>query len=119
MAVSQILGTLRAPKNLSISQWADAKRYLSPESSAEPGKYYTERAEYCRGIMDALSDPTVKEIDVMTSSQIGKSTLLENFIGYFIDQDPAPILLIQPTLEMAKVFSTEPVGPHASKYPLP
>lgn len=80
---------------------------LSPESSAEPGRYYTERAEYQRGIMDAFSAPDIERVVVMTSSQVGKTTILENVIGYHIEHDPSPILAIQPTLEISKAFSKD------------
>ena len=50
---------VKPPPRLSVSQWADKNRKLSPESSSEPGSWKTSRAEYQRGIMDALSDPAV------------------------------------------------------------
>ncbi len=43
----------------------------------------------------------------MTSSQVGKTTLLENIIGYFIHYEPSPILMVQPTLSMAQSFSKD------------
>ncbi|HON94153.1 MAG TPA: phage terminase large subunit family protein, partial [Deltaproteobacteria bacterium] len=55
---------------------------LSPEASAEHGKWYTARAEYQRGIMDAFSDPTIETVVVMSSAQIGKTEILNNVIGY-------------------------------------
>jgi phage terminase large subunit GpA-like protein len=78
---------------------------LSREASAEPGKWRTERAPYQRGIMDAFSDPRVERVVVMSSAQIGKSECLLNVLGYYIDQDPAPILLMQPTIRDAEEFS--------------
>ena len=39
---------------LTVSEWADAHRYLSPRASAEPGRYRTDRTPYMRAIMDAL-----------------------------------------------------------------
>lgn len=36
---------------LSVSEWADKNRVLTTESSAEPGPWRTERAEYQREIM--------------------------------------------------------------------
>ena len=59
-----IMKTLRPPPKLTISQWADRYRRLSSESSAEPGYWRTARAEYQRGIMDAITDGTVKEAPV-------------------------------------------------------
>ena len=55
-----------------MSQWADQTRRLSPEASAEPGRWYTARAEYMRGVMDAVSDPTVRQVVVMSVAQVGK-----------------------------------------------
>jgi len=102
---------LKPPPKLTVSQWADSERRLSPESSAEPGKWYTSRAEYLRGIMDALNDPSVKQVVVMSSAQVGKTEFILNAIGFFIDRDPAPILCIQPTLGMGQAFSKERLAP--------
>lgn len=102
---------LAPPPDLTVSQWADARRRLSPEASAEPGRWDTRRAEYQRGIMDAVSDPAVHTVVVMSSAQVGKSEILLNGLGYFIDQDPAPILLLQPTVEMGEAFSKDRLAP--------
>ena len=101
----------KSPPKLTISEWADEKRYLSPEASAEPGKYKTDRAEYQRGIMDAFSDPATERVVVMSSAQVGKTEILNNIVGYFIDQDPSSILNLQPTLEMAQTWSKDRLAP--------
>lgn len=95
------------PPNLSISEWADSFRKLSPEASAEPGQWKTSRAEYQRGIMDAFSDPGIDEVVVMTCAQVGKTEILNNVCGYFIAQDASPILVVQPTLDMAQTWSKD------------
>lgn len=102
---------LSPPPDLTVSQWADAHRRLSKESSAEAGQWRTDRAPYQREIMDAINDPTVEDIVIMASSQVGKSEIILNALGYFIDYDPSPILLIQPTENKAKDFSKERVAP--------
>lgn len=43
----------------------------------------------------------------MSSSQTGKTQALLNAIGYFADQDPSAILVVQPTVDDAKDFSKE------------
>lgn len=101
------LAVFRPPPRLTISQWADRHRRLSPESSAEPGQWNTDRAPYQREIMDVITDPAVENVVLMTSAQIGKTAVLENVIGYFVSQDPSPILVLQPTLEMAQAFSKD------------
>lgn len=106
--------TLRAaapPPDLTISQWADHYRRLSPEASAEAGRWSTSRAEYQRGMMDAVSDPSIEQIVFMTSAQVGKTEIINNVCGYHIQQDPAPMLVVQPTLEMAKSWSQERLAP--------
>lgn len=102
---------LAPPPDLTVSQWADAKRRLSPEASAEPGRWDTSRAEYQRGILDALSDAAVTTVVVMSSAQVGKTEAVLNVCGFFIDQDPAPILVLQPTLEMGQAFSKDRLAP--------
>ncbi|MER2031073.1 MAG: phage terminase large subunit family protein [Solibacillus sp.] len=85
-------GVVAPPPKLTVSQWADSHRVLSKESSAGPGKWNTDRAPYQREIMDSISDPDTAEIVVMSSAQVGKSELINNIIGYYIDYDPSPML---------------------------
>ena len=66
------LSILRPPPELSISDWADANRRLSSEASAEPGQWRTSRAEYQRGIMDAISDGAVESVVIMSRGPGGQ-----------------------------------------------
>ena len=95
------------PPNLKISDWADRYRRLSPESSAEAGAWRTDRAPYQREIMDSFNDPDIQRIIFMKSAQVGATEILLNVIGYYIDQDPAPMLIMQPTLQMGQAFSKD------------
>lgn len=102
---------MKPPENLTVSQWADKKRRLSPESSAEPGPWRTSRTPYLREIMDAFNDPKVRRIVFVSSSQIGKSECMNNIIGYIIDEDPGSILFIHPTTVDAKEYSKLRIAP--------
>jgi phage terminase large subunit GpA-like protein len=64
-----------------------------------------------RGIMDAMSDPAVHTVVVMSSAQVGKTELCLNALGFYIDQDPSPILVLQPTLDMGQAFSKDRLAP--------
>lgn len=55
--------------------------------------------------MDAFTDPTIREIVIRASSQIGKSTIIENILGFIIDQDPGPCLFYFPERESAEEFA--------------
>src|SRR5579859_7883228 len=105
------LAGFKPPRRLTVSQWADENRVLSLEGSAEPGRWRTARAEYQRGIMDAFTDRRVTDIVIMTSAQVGKTEVLNNIIGYLMDQDPCPILMVQPTLKMAESVSKDRLTP--------
>ncbi|WP_201353829.1 phage terminase large subunit family protein [Hydrogenimonas urashimensis] len=105
------MAVMAPPPKLKVSEWADRYRMLSAEASAEPGRWDTSRAEYQRDIMDAFVDPSIHTIVWMSSAQTGKTEQLLNIIGYFISQDPSPILMLQPTLEMAQTFSKDRLAP--------
>jgi len=115
--VKKALATLRPPPELTISDWADTNRRLSSEASAEPGQWRTSRAEYQRGIMEAISDARVEIVVIMSSSQIGKSECLLNCVGYHIDQDPAPIMVVMPTERDAETWSKDRFSPMARDTP--
>ena len=107
----RLVSILKPPPKLTVSQWADQYRRLSSEASAEPGVWRTSRAPYQRGIMDAVTDETVKEVWIQKSAQVGWTEILNNVIGYHVHQDPAPMLLVQPTLEMAESWSKDRFAP--------
>lgn len=107
----EVLKVLSPPPQLTVSEWADKYRFLSAEGAAEPGKWKTARAPYQREIMDTLSDPKFPYVVVMSSAQVGKTSILENTIAYDIHLDPSPILVLMPTLEIAEAFSKERLAP--------
>lgn len=109
--LAKILSGMKPPENLTVSQWADKNRRLTSESSAEIGKWRTSRTPYMLEILDSFTDPLIEHIVVWASSQVGKSETLNNMIGYCIDQDPGPMLLIQPTIDDVKRYSEMRIAP--------
>lgn len=108
--LSKIASIVAPPPKLTVSEWADKHRVLSKESSAEHGKWNTDRAPYQREIMDSINDPETDEVVVMSSAQVGKSEILNNIVGYHIYYDPSPMLFMQPTLEMAEAYSKDRIA---------
>jgi len=102
---------LKPPPELTLSQWADTYRVLSAESSAEPGMWHTDKAPYQREIMDAIGDPHIRRVVIMCAAQLGKTELLLNILAYFMAYSPAPILVMQPTLDMGQTFSKDRLAP--------
>jgi phage terminase large subunit GpA-like protein len=95
------------PPELTVSEWADKNRILSAESAAESGQWRTSRAPYQKDIMDAVNDHRISTIVFMKSAQVGATEILNNIVGYYIDQDPSPTLVLQPTLAMAQAWSKD------------
>lgn len=103
--------SLRPLPNLYVSDWADKYRMLSSESSSEPGRWRTDRAPYQREIMNAFTNYGVWKVVVMSCSQIGKSDIMNNVIGRYAHLAPAPIMMIQPTIELAQDYSKSRISP--------
>jgi phage terminase large subunit GpA-like protein len=61
--------------------------------------------------MAALTERDTHTISVMAGTQIIKTELLINVAGYYIHQDPSPILFVQPTQGAAEAFSKERFAP--------
>ena len=109
--VSKLVAAIRPPPNVSVSEWATQNRVLSPEASAEQGRWRNSRTPYLVEIMDAFSDPRIHHIVVVASSQVGKSEFENNVIGRTIDVDPGSILFIHPQMTDAKEYSKLRIAP--------
>jgi len=84
------LGTLKP------SEWAESKRIMTSDVSPFPGKYSYSKTPYLREIVDCLSeDHPAHTIACMKGAQVGYSTgVIENGIGFIIDQSPGNILFL-------------------------
>jgi phage terminase large subunit GpA-like protein len=47
----------------------------------------------------------------MKSAQVGWTEIINNIVGFYIDQDPAPLLVLQPTLAMGEAWSKDRLAP--------
>ena len=101
----------KPPAKQTVSEWADKNRVLVSESSAEPGRWRTDRAPYQREIMDSFTQPGIWQIVIMASAQVGKSEIELNMMGCAIDNDPGPMLYIQPTDNVADDYSKRRIQP--------
>lgn len=53
---------------------------LSPENSAESGRWKTRRVPYMREVMDSFNDPRVKQLVVVAAAQISKALAVDTKI---------------------------------------
>lgn len=102
----------RPPENLDVDEWADRKRMMTRKSSSEPGKWRTERVPYIREILKCLSPSSnVQLVVFMKGSQVAGTECILCWTGHTIDANPWPMMIVQPTLELAKLFSRQRLDP--------
>ncbi len=104
------MALILAPSSgITVSQWADQYRQLSPETGAQPGQWTS--YPYQIEPMDAVSDVAVHRVVLVSATQMIKTSVIENAVGRAIDVDPGPILIVQPRKEDAADFVEERIEP--------
>jgi phage terminase large subunit GpA-like protein len=107
---------LSPPPVLSLSQWAAEFARLPAGQNAMPGRF--EAFGYQRGWLDAITDPTVRQVTVMKSARVGYTRCLDHAVGYFIHQDPSAILMVLPRVEDCEDFSRSEILPMLTDTPV-
>lgn len=106
------------PPRISISEWANKYRKLSPLESARPGQFWTGLTPYLDGILAAVDDPTVAEVVCQKSAQVAwTSGVVGNALGKWIDIDPTPIICLFPKEGAAKEYVAEKFEPMVTATP--
>lgn len=103
----------RPAEDLTISEWADRYRVVSAESGSPwPGPFRTDRVPYLREPQDCLHpDHPARRVTARWAAQLGKSTAIENWFGYIVDQSPGSMMIVLPTLEEATKFNRVKLQP--------
>ncbi|MFB3816126.1 MAG: phage terminase large subunit family protein [Candidatus Methylomirabilales bacterium] len=95
------------PPKLTVSEWADANRVLPETSAARGARWRSEDVPHLPGIMNVVHEPGVRTVALMKCHQSGGSEALNNVLGYHMEHDPCPMLLVHPTAAAAQAFSKE------------
>lgn len=102
---------IRPEPPIPVSDWADRHRILPP-TSAEPGRWRTDRTPYLRAVMDALSTSSPHErVVLMKGAQTGGSEAGLNWLGYIIQNAPGIAMLVMPSLDMVRRNTTVRIDP--------
>jgi len=109
---------LRPDPSVTVDEWADRYRVLPSESSAEPGRYRTDRMPYLREIAVELSPqvPT-QRVSVVKGTQLGFTELANNMIFSYADLYPCPMLMVLPTESLAMTHAKDKLWPSVEKTP--
>lgn len=100
-------GAATPPPELTVSEWAEATRVLPESSAARGARWRNASAPYLVGVMDAMHEPGVKLVALMKCNQVGGSEALHNIIGYHIEHDPCPMLMVHPAEGVAEEWSKD------------
>nr|WP_246717019.1 terminase gpA endonuclease subunit [Aureimonas phyllosphaerae] len=98
---------------MTLSEWADRYRKVSAESGSPwPGDFLTDRVPYLREPQDCLHpDHPARRVTARWAAQLGKSTAIENWFGFTVDQAPGSMMIVLPTLEEATKFNRVKLQP--------
>lgn len=107
---AKAFSALTLPPPIRVSQWAEENRHLSSEASAEKGRW--RNRPFQSEPMDCLTpDSPYQQVVLMFGSQIVKTETIINFLGYIVDRDPGPVLIVEPRETDAKSFSRDRLAP--------
>ena len=87
-------------ERLSTAEWAARHRVVVGGNL--PGRWMNEATPCAVGIMDALDDPSIREIYVQAAPQTIKTQAAINYLLRRIDQQPTTVMYVMPDEKKAK-----------------
>lgn len=109
--IKKSLELLKPPEELTVSEWAGKYRFLDERSSSMPGKWKNEMTPYLVGIMDEFNNYQTEKIVFCKCTQLGGTEALNNMICFSVAQDPAPMMIVYPTSELADSVVEQRIKP--------
>jgi len=111
-AYSILAQGLKPRERISVSEWADRHRMLTSEQSSIPGRWRTALHPMLREIMDFWTrGGREHEMVVMKSSQSGLTEAVNNAIGYAMDRNPGPMMVLLPTEQKRDEWKAQKLDP--------
>lgn len=103
---------------MSLSEWSLKFARLPKGESNRHGKFSFRGFEYQIEPMDCVSDPKVRKTILMWASQMGKTRIQFNGIGFFAHYDPSAQLMIYPSVDNAEKVSRARIAPFIEETPV-
>ena len=107
---------LSPPPKLKPSEWAEQKCRI-PAGNALPGPVRFRNAPFQKEPLDLCVDPDVHTITLDWGAQVGKTQTQLMAQGYFIDQDPQSMMLLQPSQGDLKTWLNAKFNPMIESTP--
>ncbi len=112
------LESLMPPEDLTISEWAEKYRMLDSKTSALPGPWKNSLTPYLVEVMDSLMDYETEEVVLCKASQLGGTEAILNILGYIIQQDPSPTMVVYPSDVLAESVAKNRIVPMLQASPV-
>ena len=109
--IIRAMSALIPPENITVSEWAEKYRQLDAKTTARPGPWRNTSTPYLKGLMDEFNNYETEEIVFVKPTQVGGTEAILNMIGFVIDEDPSPAMVVYPTDELAKSISKNRIEP--------
>ncbi len=109
--IIRAMSALVPPENITVSEWAEKYRQLDAKTTARPGPWRNSSTPYLKGLMDEFNNYETEEIVFVKPTQVGGTEAILNMIGFVIDEDPSPAMVVYPTDELAKSISKNRIEP--------
>ena len=100
--IADTLEAMKPPDDLAVSEWAANFRILDELSSKMIGPWKNSVTPYLVGIMDEFNSPDSEEVIFVKPTQVGGTEAIFNMMGYAIQQDPAPMMVVYPSDRLAR-----------------
>ena len=84
---------------------------LDSKSSAMPGPWRNDKTPYLTGVMDEFCNFGTEEIALVKATQLGGTESLFNMLGWIIQQDPSPTMLVYPSDVLGESISVNRFQP--------
>jgi len=99
------------PPRQSISEYCQEKRLLPPDTPF-PGRWDNMRTPYAIEIINNMSphSPIIHQ-SIMKGAQIGLTAAAENVLAYWMDESPAPLMLISATDDLLEEWANKRLEP--------
>ena len=98
---------------LAVDEWVESDDgiVLSARTSGIPGPIRLRQTPYLREPLRAFNHSGVQRIMLCFGTQAGKTTFVFCLLGYIIDYDPGPTMIVYPTMDMARGVSKDRIQP--------
>lgn len=95
------------PPKRKLWEWAEDNVILTPKTGTfSPGRYRTRHTPHVREVMEEFQNPDSHEIVLVWAAQTAKTLTETICTAWSIANDPGNTLIVMPSEQMAKSFST-------------